>query len=233
MQKYILKDSKSKSLIENWFKTSMSSYARDADLNWQDEDALCAQFIKSISGRTSTPAGDLQISGYKTRGRGQGAVEKKLGADGIALVQINTASTELSGFFLFQAKKAHSRRDTLRGSSSECKKMLTHTAASYLLVLLPDNVKMVGAMAVASYISHNDPHLADIPFVSFPRFIVEHLLQGIMIEPLDKSSEMLTPDLKKEILHIISITGGQGKRIKDANEKVTSYLRRLELDISY
>jgi hypothetical protein len=231
MQSYMLKDSKSKSLIYDWFRTSMSSYAADSGLNWNDEDSLCAEFFKSISGLLSTPAGDLIIRSYKTRGRGPGAAERKLGADGIALVQINTPSTQLSGFFLFQAKKAIAISSSLRGASDECIKMLDHTAASYLLVLLPTEVKMAGAMAVKSYVSGTDPHLTDIPFVNFPRFIVEHILQGVMMEPLDKAMELLTPELKKEISHVISIVGGNDQQIEEAMMKVDSYIRELELDI--
>ena len=107
MQRYMLKDSKSKSVIYDWFRTSMSSYAADSLLNWNDEDSLCASFFMSITGQVSTPTGNLNVRIYKVRGRGPGAPENKLGADGIALVQINTPNTRLSGFFLFQAKKAY------------------------------------------------------------------------------------------------------------------------------
>lgn len=231
MQRYMLKDSKSKSVIYDWFRSSMSSYAADSGLNWNDEDSLCACFFKSITGWVSTPTGNLNIRSYKTRGRGPGAPEKKIGADGIALVQINTPNTQLSGFFLFQAKKTYGLSGLLSGASAECEKMLNHTAASYLLVLLPDEVKMAGAMAVKSYTTGIDPHLTDIPFVNFPRFIVEHILQGVMLEPLDKAMSLLTPELKAEISHVITIVGGSNQHIEDAIMKVDFYINELELDV--
>ena len=119
----------------------------------------------------------------------------------------------------------------LTGASSECEKMLNYTAASYLLVLLPYEVKMVGAMAVKSYVNGIDPHLNDIPFVNFPRFIVEHLLQGVMLEPLDKALSLLTPELKAEISHIITIVGGDNRHIEEALMNVESYIKELDLDV--
>jgi hypothetical protein len=208
----------------------MSYYAADSRLNWNDEDSLCSSFFKSISGRVSTPTGSLSIRSYKVRGKGPGALERKLGADGIALVHINTPKTNLSGFFLFQAKKARGLSGSLRGAYSQCTKMLTHSAASYLLVLLEDEVKMVGAMAVGSYAPKSDPSLTDIPFVSFPRFVVEHVLRGVMLEPLNRAKILLTPDLREEIKHVISIVGGVNQQIADAIMKADRQLRELELD---
>ena len=90
---------------------------------------------------------------------------------------------------------------------------------------------MVGAMAVTSYVSGTDPHLTDIPYVNFPRFIVEQILQGVMMEPLEKASKMLTPELKKEISHVVSIVGGRDQHIKESRMKVESHIRELEFDI--
>lgn len=231
MQKYILKDSGSKTYIYDWLRNGIRNYAIDSRLNWSDEDSLCSCFFKAITGWVSTPAGNLNIRSYKTRGRGPGAPEKKLGADGIALVQINTPNTKLSGFFLFQAKKAYGLSGRLSGASNDCLKMLDHTAASYLLVLLPDEVKMVGAMAVKSYMASADPNLSDIPFVNFPRFIVEHILQGVMLEPTDKAASLLTPELKTEISHVMTIVGASDQHIEDAIIKVNSQINELELDV--
>lgn len=211
----------------------MSSYATDSQLYWNDEDSLCACFFKSITGWLSTPTGNLKIRSYKTSGRGPGATEKKLGADGIALVQIEAPKTQLSGFFLFQAKKAKNKCGLLSGAFTQCEKMLKYTAASYLLVLLPQEVKMAGAMAVNSYNTGNDPHLTDIPFVSFPRFIVEHILQGVMLEPMEKAMlDIQTQKFKEEISHILTIVGGNNKNIEEAITKVDYYMNRLDLDVN-
>ena len=55
--------------------------------------------------------------------------------------------------------------------------MLNHSAAGSLLTLLPTEVKMVGAMAVHAT-TGVEPALNDIPFLGFPRFLVEHLLRN-------------------------------------------------------
>jgi hypothetical protein len=162
-----------------------ADYAVDAMLKWADEDALCEHFFSCMRGTLTTPNGDLTVKSYKTRGRGRGAAEKKLGADGICIVDIATSNTALKGFFLFQAKKATSLSDTLRGASAGCSTMLSHTAASYLLTLMPTEAKMVGAMAVHSC-TRVDPPLNEVPYLNFARFAAEHLLQGIMLEPMNR-----------------------------------------------
>lgn len=148
MSDYLLKDTESKRLLEEWLRSSMSAYASNSRLKWNDEDSLCEHFFASIGGTLTTPNGVLNLSSYKVRGRGPGAAEKKLGADGIGLVHIRTSNTNLTGFFLFQAKKSNLPSNILTGAKAECSKMLTHSAASYLLTLMPNEVKMVGAMAM-------------------------------------------------------------------------------------
>jgi hypothetical protein len=105
MSRYLLKDSDSKRLFAEWLNYMTASYAIDAMLKWADEDALCEHFFSCIRGTLKTPTGILTVKSYKTRGRGPGAAEKKLGADGICIVDIVTPNISLKGFFLFQAKR--------------------------------------------------------------------------------------------------------------------------------
>jgi len=208
----------------------MTTYAADAMLKWGDEDTLCEHFFSSIRGSISTPTGVMSIQSYKIRGRGPGAPEKTLGADGIGLVSIATPYAKLSGFFLFQAKKAYSASDILRGARAGCSNMLCHSAASYLLILLPTLVKMIGAMAVHSTTSR-EPSLSDIPYIGFPRFLTDHLLHGIMLEPLSRARTTLTPALKAEIKHVISIVGSHEQQLEGALATIRGDIEELGLGI--
>lgn len=223
MSSYLLKDSESKRMFIEWLNSAAADYAIDAELKWSDEDALCEHFFSCIRGTLSTPTGDLTLKTYKTRGRGPGAAEKKLGADGIGIVNIETPNTLLRGFFLFQAKKAVSLSDSLRGASGECSTMLTHTAASYLLTLMPAEAKMVGAMAVHSC-TVKDPSLQEVPFISFARFAVEHLLQGVMLEPMSRAGSILSLELRSEIKHVVGVVGR-------GPDRTTQALKLLQLDL--
>ena len=231
MSRYLLKDSESKSLFVDWLTTMTRSYAADAMLKWADEDTLCEHFFSCIRGTLSTPTGDLTVKSYKTRGRGPGAAEKKLGADGICIVNIETPTTSLNGFLLFQAKKAHYLSDSLRGASGECSTMLSHTAASYLLALMPAETKMVGAMAIHSCM-RNDPSLNEVPYVSFPRFAAEHLLQGIMLEPMHRLRDLLTPELRKEIKIVVGLLGRGPDQTAEALKLLEMEIQALGLDVS-
>lgn len=206
------------------------NYAVDAQLKWADEDALCEHFFSCIRGTLVTPNGNLTVRSYKTRGRGPGATEKKLGADGICIIDIATPSTVLKGFFLFQAKKAASLSDTLRGATAECTTMLSHTAASYLLTLMPTEAKMVGAMAVHSC-SRADPPLNEVPYVSFARFATEHLLQGIMLEPINRLRSLASPELRAEIKMVVGILGRREDQIAEALTSLQTEIQALDLDL--
>ena len=230
MSRYLLKDSDSKRLFAEWLNYMTASYAIDAMLKWADEDALCEHFFSCIRGTLKTPTGILTVKSYKTRGRGPGAAEKKLGADGICIVDIVTPNISLKGFFLFQTKKAELLSDTLRGASDECSKMLSHTAASYLLTLMPNEAKMVGAMAVHSC-TQKDPALNEVPFVSFARFAAEHLLQGIMLEPRDRLRNIVSPELRGEINIVLGILGREGDQADTALKLLEIDIQELGLDV--
>jgi len=230
MSRYLLKDSVSKRLFEEWLNSMTANYAIDAMLKWADEDALCEHFFSCIRGTLKTPAGVLTVKSYKTRGRGPGAAEKKLGADGICIVDIVTTNVSLKGFFLFQAKKAMLLSDTLRGASDECSKMLSHTPASYLLTLMPKQANMVGAMAVHSY-TRGDPALNEVPYVSFARFAAEHLLRGIMLEPMDRLRNLASPELRAEINIVVGILGREGDQTATALNLLQIDIQELGLDV--
>lgn len=230
MADFLLKDTKSKDAFKDWLVAAMGAYGAEADLKWEDEDTLTEHFFKSVSGELITTTGKLKISSYKTRGRGPAAAEKKLGADGICIVNIQTAIASLHGFFLFQAKKVERSKNALCDSSKECSTMLSHTAASYLLVLMRREAHMAGAMAVHSH-KKKDPPLNSIPYVSFPRFVDEQLLHGLMLEPMFNSSRILTPDLTKEIRHVLTIVGSRADAMLEAQKNVVIELEQMGLSV--
>jgi len=230
MKKYLLKDSASKNLIYHWLRSGIQHYVSNSRLHWNDEDSLCGHFFSSISGLCSVPTGTLNIRSYKVRGRGPAAREKKLGADGLGLISIKTQGADLAGFFLFQAKKAISEGQQLRGAKAECSTMLAHSPASYLLVLMPAEVKMVGAMAVTA-IHSADPTLSNLPYVGFPRFMTEQVLHGLMLEPLAQLRETLSFDLLQEVSHVVQVTGGTDETIEDAMSTLNKQLGELDLDL--
>ena len=110
----------------------------------------------------------------------------------------------------------------LDGSVQQCTKMLEHTAASYLLALLPDNVDMVGAMAVAGSRLAN-PKLRHLPYVAFHRCLVEHLLHGIMLAPWDITSQM-APQLKDNLKYAIIVSGSSGKDAAGSRADIDAFL---------
>lgn len=208
----------------------MEKYAVNSRLKWNDEDSLCECFFESIAGQLKTPSGTLHLRNYKIRGRGAGAPEKRIGADGIGLVSLKTDHIDLTGFFLFQAKKADSKTDYLRSAKSECLKMLGHSAASYLLVLLPAEVKFVGAMAVGS-VSGDSPRLRSLPSVGFPRFLIEYVLSGIMLEPLNKLRSTISSELASELAHVFAIIGGEDHQREAGWDKLKVELKELGMDV--
>lgn len=184
MSEYLLKDSSAKKAVRNWLEEAITRYANAGRLSWNDEDALTQRFFDAIANPAlQTNTGMLQIECYKVRGRGQKAPEHLLGADGLGLVHIETSTTLLDGIFLFQAKKADSETAALRDAKKQCAKMLQHSSASQLIVLLPDCVHVVSALAVTS-VRNSMAHLEDVPFMNFARFVVEQLLNGLMLAPL-------------------------------------------------
>jgi hypothetical protein len=186
MGRYLLKDDDSKRQIGSWFRKSLRQYGRRSDHAWAEEDALCESFMAAISGAVETPAGRIEVTGHKVRGRGSESAEGRLGADGLGLVRIHTSDVNLDGFFLFQAKKAETKKDPLHKVRAQCTTMLSHTAASHLLVLMRHTVVVAGAMAVrAASVLH--PSLRRIPYVSFTMFVVEQLLRGLMLAPLEEA----------------------------------------------
>lgn len=230
MSDFLLKDSASKEAFRDWLTNALQKYAAGAKGAWNDEDTLCEHFLGSISGVLKTPAGQLQIARYKTRGRGPAAPEKKLGADIICLVNIQTPSALLNGFFLIQAKKADSLSESLKKVSLDAEVMLSQTAASYIMVLMPTQVTMSGAMAVHAS-RRKDPSLTEFPYASFPRFAVEQLLNGLMLEPLASHRRVLTPDLKAEVDHILMIVGASNQAAAEARGVAERQLAELGLDI--
>jgi hypothetical protein len=230
MSDFLLKDSASKVAFKQWLVDALQTYAAGAEGAWNDEDTLCEHFLRSISGVLNTPTGQLQINRYKTRGRGPGAPEKKLGADIICLVNIQTSNAFLNGFCLIQAKKAKLLKDCLHKVSHDADVMLSQTAASYVMVLMPTEVTMSGAMAVHSS-RKKDPSLTEFPYVSFPRFAVEQLLNGLMLEPLTSHRRVLTPELKAEVEHILMIVGGSKHAAAEGRSVAERQLAELGLDI--
>lgn len=228
MTRPFLKDTKSKADLARWLKNGILHYSRGSRYSWNDEDYLCGHFFSSISGDCAFDFGHFNLNSYKLRGRGPSAPEKKIGADGIGIVVLKYDYISLKGFFLYQAKKAENTTDPLTKSKMECDVMLTHTPASYLLVLMPSDVKMVGAMAVSAN-NKNSPSLNDLPFLGYSRFVVEHLLHGIMLEPLEKFRPTLSADINKEIKRITTIVGGDKKYIKDVEAQLTEKLSDLNL----
>jgi hypothetical protein len=232
MSDYLLKDSVSKEAFGQWVRNGLETYAAGAANVWNDEDTLCEHFLGSISGVLNTSTGQLRIDRYKTRGRGPGAPEKKLGADIICLVNIQTSSASLNGFCLIQAKKARLLTDTLHKVSLDAGVMLSQTAASYIMVLMPEQVTMSGAMAVYSS-KKNDPPLTEFPYASFPRYVVEQLLNGLMLEPLASHRRVLTPELKAEVKHILMIVGASDEAAAQARSLAERQLAELGFDIDF
>lgn len=107
--------------------------------------------------------------------------------------------------------------------------MLQHSAASYLLVLMPHEVKMAGAMAVHSC-KTIDPPLNRIPFVSFPRFTVEQLLRGLMLEPFSKALSLFTGDLGDELKFVLTIIGSASNAMQEAQTLVEDEMNQLRID---
>jgi len=230
MQKLLIKDNKSKGQIYHWIRLGIEKYSQNSEWYWNDEDSLCAHFFSSISGCCPTATGKIVVNSYKIRGRGPSAPESKLGADGLGIISIRENDVNLEGYFLFQAKKAKKVTQPLQNSRSQCSKMLSHSSASFLLVLLPSQVKMVGAMAVHSSINPR-PSLACLPFVTFPKFVRSQLLRGIMLEPLRNFQTSITPDLQIEIKNIITIFKNTTDTVNSSKESIAKVLG--EFDITY
>jgi hypothetical protein len=226
MSRPFLKDSNSKNALYDWLKRGMLRYSTDSMLYWADEDYLCGHFFSSISGACSFDIGKFNVKSYKLRGRGPSAPEKKIGADGIGIVILKYKDIQLQGFFLYQAKKAKNITDGLGKAKEGCDLMLSHTPASYLLVLMPEEIKMVGAMAVSAN-RKKYPSLNDLPFVSYPRFVIEHLLHGLMLEPLEKFRPTLSADLNGEIKNLTTIIGGSNQYIKDVERTLEEKISDL------
>jgi len=193
----------------------MTRYSHSSWSHWADEDSLCGHFFSSISGSCTLDTGEFKIDNLKIRGRGPSAPEKKIGADGLGIIDIAFPDISLKGFFLYQAKKSEDKTKALVGAKEECDVMLTHSPASYLLVLMPSEIKMVGAMAVSANL-RKSPNLNNLPFVSYPRFVVEHMLHGIMLENYNKLRATLSSDLYGEIKNITIAAGGSKKRVEEA-----------------
>jgi hypothetical protein len=201
----VLKNAEFKKQVKEFLKNGMEKYSRDAPYAQADEDSLTQAFISAISGEFKYQNLTVHLRGYKTRGRGPNATEKKLGADGLGIVYIETSDIQLHGFFLFQAKKSLDTTDNLGiTAKAQCQMMLSHTAASHLLVLRPDKVSFVGATAVVSSVS--DLSLVGLPYIGFPSFFKEILLHSFMLAPLEDGLFEKYPDLSNEIRHILAIT---------------------------
>lgn len=230
MTKPFLKDINSKNQLFTWLTAGMKNYAASSMSCWADEDFLCGHFFSSISGSCTFGLGEFKVGNFKIRGRGPSAPEKKIGADGIGIIDLKYPDISLKGFFLYQAKKAVDQRAYLGKAKEECSVMLTHTPASYLLVLMPAEVKMVGAMAVNANLK-TSLCLNDLPFVNYPRFIIEHILHGIMLEPYANLRPTLSLDVSNEIKHISTFVGGSKKYIDEAEKIIKEEIRGLDWKI--
>jgi len=231
MSQYLLKDAQSRNIIKDWLAESAREYASRSSYKWKDEDALCEMFFSTLSGTRETPAGRIDIDSYKIRGRGPNAPEKRSGADGIGLVCLCTPTTSLSGFFLFQAKKADSETSKL-GAKAQCRTMLTRSAASILLTLLPDRAVVSGAMAVTAA-EGSDSRLDQIPFTGFHNFVADQILRGIMMEPLEETAVDKLSDLVESPRLLVSIIAGRGRRaagLEPILEQLEFDLERLSLE---
>jgi len=202
---FLLKDTRSKAEIREWLGRGLEKYAARATLKWNDEDTLCESFVSAIAGSIVTTAGEFSIDSYKVRGRGPQADEKRMGADGIGLVSVRTQTTDLKGFFLFQAKKGD-LREKLGDARAQCERMLGHSAASHLIVLGRDNVRVAGAMAVVATAA-TGPRLGTVPYCSFRHFVSDQLLRGLMVAPLEPPAGWFADGFASQVRYILAIRG--------------------------
>ncbi len=230
MSNYILKDTNSKDIVRNWLIGSMKKYAQRSNWAFFDEDSLCEAFLSAVSGNITTPTASFSISGYKVRGRGPNAPEKKLGADGIGIFRLDTAEVSLSGFFLYQAKKTAKASIALSNVCSQSKNMLLHSSASQVMILMPKTVVFVGAMA-ASAVKIGDPSLQELPYNSFPQFIVEQMLRGLMLAPLHEIQAICSQDLRTEINHILVLVASEPEHLENVKDQVVLDIADLNLDV--
>ena len=56
---YLLKDTASKIRIIEYLRHAVEVYAREAPLQWKDEDSLAQLFLSAITGRVATVHGTL------------------------------------------------------------------------------------------------------------------------------------------------------------------------------
>lgn len=230
MSRYILKNTESKDIVVKWLKQSMLHYAKRSSWAFADEDSLCEAFLSAVSGHVDTPTGRFSISGYKVRGRGRAAPEKKLGADGIGIFSLNTVEVSLSGFFLYQVKKTKDNSTKLVDVCSQSKDMLSHCSASQVMVLMPETVVFTGAMAVAA-LKAGEPSLANLPYNSFPQFIGEQMLRGLMLAPFNDLKAIRSRDLLTEVKHILAITASEEGFLERAERRILREISELNLDI--
>jgi hypothetical protein len=226
---YLLKSAEAQFQIFEWLESSMVNYASEAPHAYADEDSLCETLFRCLGRQpVKTDGGSLQFIGHKVRGRGPAAPEKKLGADGLWIVDIETPEASLHGFLLYQAKKTPSRSCSL-GARSQCDLMLSHTAASVLWALSPSDVRVAGAMAVAAC-KGTACSLDHIPNTSFLKFVLLQMLRGHMLAPISAISS-LQPLLSSELRYALSLIGGSEDRVQMAVSRVRGQLSELGLEL--
>jgi len=231
MSDYPFKDSATKQAVYNWLKEALVQYSVNSAFAWADEDSLCQLFLTEVGRRPARAPGlDVQLQGYKTRGRGGGAGEKKLGADGLGVVRIETTHARVDGFFLFQAKKSSAQDTPLDRVREQSLTMLSHTSSSIVLVLCPGTVEVVSAMAVASH-NKPQPRLSDVPYEDFARFVTDKLLRGFAMAPLDSAAFLQDAALRGEIKQVLAIVAAEAHNIAAASVAVQQRLDAAGLNV--
>lgn len=229
MSEFFLKDRATKDAFGTWLRNALADYGRCAQWAWNDEDSLCELFLGALRKTSVAVAGStFRLNGYKVRGRGAGAGEKKLGADGLGVVRVRTATTTLNGFFLFQAKKCEKTSTRMPGVQGQSRTMLTHSAASVLMALLPNTVSIVSAMAAASH-GRTDPCLDELPYENFANFAVHQLLHGFVLAPLDGSPFLKDRELLSQVKYVMTIIGAEVAVAAHVEAEVEQYLMEAGL----
>lgn len=104
------------SIIPSNIQSELAKYIKDkcthSERGWefsnQDEDTITGDFLGNLRSEDWNQATNFSYRFYynKLRGRGKGALEKEMGADGIITIELisNDGKTEFKSF-VFQAKK--------------------------------------------------------------------------------------------------------------------------------
>jgi len=88
---------------------------------------------------------------------------------------------------------------------------------------------MVGVMAVHSC-TRRDPPLNELPYGSFAHFAAQHLLQGSMIDPMDRLRDQVSSELLAEINNVVAILSREVQRTVEAFKLLQMDIQALGLD---